>query len=219
MPKIPASERDAFYETRRGELAEVALRLWAEQGFDQTTVSRIAHAAGIAKGTFYLYYETKDALLLDVLRRNSLVPNVLHLIEDLQSKPLEDAVYGFVRGAWRHLTEHRDLVLVVLRELPTHLDQARAFVERLMVPGNKILAAHLESHISPERAKEISPVISVRALVGMVIVVFISHELLGAGQLLPVAEDEITTTISELFLRGVSPVEPGSPGHTEATSG
>ena len=140
MARIPASERDAFYESRRSALAEVALKLWAEHGFDQTSVARIAREAGIAKGTFYLYFESKGALLLEVLRRNALVPNVLALIEDLQTRSLEEAVHGFVRGAWRHLAAHRELLLVAMREMPTHLEQAREAVERVVVPTNAALA-------------------------------------------------------------------------------
>jgi AcrR family transcriptional regulator len=213
MPKIAASERDAFYETRRVEIAEVALRLWAERGFDQGSVAAIAREAGIAKGTFYLYFGSKDALLLDVLRRNSLVPNLIRLAEDLQSKSLEEAVHGFVAGAWRHLSEHRDLVLVVLRELPTHLDQAQKFVEHIMVPGNRALAGFLDSLIPDERAEELSSVISVRALVGMVFAVFLTQEILGAGRFLPVSEADTAHTIAELFLRGVAPTSP-APGAT-----
>lgn len=205
MPKIPASERDAFYEARRSALAEVALRLWAERGFDQTPVAAIAAEAGVAKGTFYLYFETKQALLLEVLRRNSLVPNILKLIDDLQHQGLEAAVVAFVRGAWHHLSSHRDLVLVVMRELPTHLDEARDVVERVIVPSNEVVAGYLEDRMTPERAAEISALISVRALVGMVLVVFVSQEILAAGRHLPVAEADVTRTIAELFLRGVAP--------------
>jgi AcrR family transcriptional regulator len=207
MPKIPASERDAFYESRRAALADVALKLWAERGFDQTSVAAIAREAGIAKGTFYLYFESKGALLLEVLRRNSLVPNVLALIRDLQTESLEDAVHGFVRGAWRHLCEHREVILVALREMPTHLEAAREAVAQVMVPTNAALARYLESRVAPERAGGISSVIAVRALIGMIIVVFLTQEILGAGRLLPVPEEEITKTIAELFLRGVAPEE------------
>ena len=110
----------------------------------------------------------------------------------------------FVRGAWRHLCEHRELVLVVLRELPTHLDQARQIVERVMVPANEALAAYLEARVDPDRAKQISLVISGRGLLGMVLFVFLTQEILGAGRLLPVPEDDLTSTISEIFLRGVT---------------
>lgn len=205
MARIPASQRDAFYESRRTALAEVALKLWAEHGFDQTSVTRIAHEAGIAKGTFYLYFESKEALLHEVLRRNSLVPNVLALIEDLRTRSLEDAVHGFVRGAWQHLAAHRELLLVVLREIPTHLEQAREAVEQVLVPTNAAIAKYLEARIDPRRAGELSPVIAVRALIGMVILVFVTQEILGMGRLLPVPEDRITKTIAELFLRGVAP--------------
>ena len=205
MPRIAASDRDAFYETRRQALAEVALKLWAEHGYDGTSVATIAREAGIAKGTFYLYFETKGALLLEVLRRNSLVPNVLALIADLRTRSLEDAVHGFVRGAWRHLGSQRDLLLVALREMPTHLAEAREAVARVLVPANAALARDLDARIGPGRAGEISTVIAVRGLVGMVIVTFLTQEILGAGQLLPVPENEITKTIAELFLRGVAP--------------
>lgn len=205
MPKIAASERDAFYEARRTALADVALKLWAEAGFDQTSVAAIAREAGIAKGTFYLYFESKRALLLEVLRRNSLVPNVLALIRDLQTRSLDEAVHGFVRGAWRHLRAHRELLLVALRELPTHLEEAREAVERVVVPTNAALARYLESRIGPQRAGELSAVVSVRALIGMIVVVFLTQDVLGAGRFLPVPEDEITKTIAELFLRGVAP--------------
>ena len=203
MPRIPASQRDAFYEARRADLAACALRLWAERGFDQTSVAAIAAEAGVSKGTFYLYFESKQALLEDVLRRNSLVPNIQRLAEDLQHGSLEDAVRGFVRGAWRHLCDHRELVLVALRELPTHLDEAQRIVERVMVPANRILASYLEARVDPERAKQLSLVISGRGLLGMVIFVFITQELLGAGRSLPVSDEELTHTIAELFLRGV----------------
>ena len=212
MPKIAASQRDAFYEARRAELCGVALRLWAERGFDQTSVAEIAAEASLSKGTFYLYFESKDALLEEVLRRNSLVPRIQELIQDLQSRSFEEAVQSFVRGAWRHLCEHRELVLVVLRELPTHLEQARQLVARVMVPANRLLAAYLEARVAPERAEELSLVISARGLLGMIVFVFLTQEVLGAGRFLEVSEEEITETIARLFLHGVTAPEAPAPG-------
>lgn len=203
MPKIPASERDAFYEARRSELASGALRLFAERGIDQTSVAAIAAEAGVSKGTFYLYFESKDALVEDVLRRNSLAPSVAELFRDLASRSFEDAIHSFVRNAWRHLCDHRDLVLLAIREMPTHLERAQQLVERVMVPANALLAEYLAEHVGKERAEEISLVIAGRGLLGMVIFVFITQEVLGAGRVLQVSEDEITKTIAEMFLYGV----------------
>jgi AcrR family transcriptional regulator len=210
MSKVAASEREAFCDARQTALCDVALKLWADRGFDGTSVEAIAREAGIAKGTFYLYFESKDALLFEVLRRNSLLPNVLAAMRALETESLEDAVHGFVRGAWRHLTENRELLLVALREMPTHLEQAREAVARLLVPTNAAIARHLESRIEARPAGQFSPLIAGRALIGMVVLVFLTQEVLGAGRFLPVSEGEITSTIAELFLRGVRPLEGSS---------
>jgi hypothetical protein len=94
-----------------------------------------------------------------------------------------------------------------MREMPTHLERAREAVERVLVPTNLALANHLESRIEARPPGQFSPVIAVRALIGMIILVFLSQEVLGAGRFLPVPEEEITRTIADLFLRGVAPVE------------
>jgi TetR/AcrR family transcriptional regulator, regulator of mycofactocin system len=61
----------AAASTRRGrppgtsarELEIVALRLFTEQGFEDTTVEQIAAAAGVSRRTFFRYYDTKAAVL------------------------------------------------------------------------------------------------------------------------------------------------------------
>jgi AcrR family transcriptional regulator len=203
MPKIAASQKDTFYEARRAEMAEIAVRLWAEKGFDATSVATIAEAAGISKGTFYLYFASKQALLEDVLRRYTLLPSVLNMVDQMADSSLEQAVDAFVRAAWRHLNQHRDLVLLALRELPSHLEQAHEAIERILVPTNKLLAQFLEQRVGPQRARELSLIVAGRGLIGMIIMVFISQEILGAHRFLPVEEDKITATIAQVFLHGV----------------
>lgn len=203
MPKVAASQRDAFYESRREALAAAALRLWAERGFDATAVAEIAEAAGVAKGTFYLYFPSKQALLEEVLRRYSLLPNIQELADSVADVGLEEAVHAFVRAAWRHLSTHRDLVLLALRELPGHLSRAQEAVAEIVVPANRLIAAYLEARLGPRRAGELSLLVAGRGLVGMIITMFLTQEVLGAGRFLPVSEEEITATIAQVFLHGV----------------
>jgi AcrR family transcriptional regulator len=47
-------------EERRDELMNAAERLFLEHGFGPTTIEQITAAAQVAKGTFYLYFKSKE---------------------------------------------------------------------------------------------------------------------------------------------------------------
>ncbi|MGR3491738.1 MAG: TetR/AcrR family transcriptional regulator [Shimia sp.] len=51
-------------DARPGEIVAAGIAEFAEHGFERARLDRIAKAAGIAKGTIYLYFESKDALFL-----------------------------------------------------------------------------------------------------------------------------------------------------------
>jgi AcrR family transcriptional regulator len=52
-------------ETRQG-LLEAALALFRENGYDETTVEEITDRADVAKGTFFNYFPSKEALLSEL---------------------------------------------------------------------------------------------------------------------------------------------------------
>lgn len=58
------SEREM--ELIKVKLIQAAEKLFAEQGFSKTNVAELAKAAGIGKGTFYMFYRSKDELLWDL---------------------------------------------------------------------------------------------------------------------------------------------------------
>lgn len=63
MPPPSVGKREAGKRERRDRLYEAALALFREQGYEQTTVDQITRLAGLAKGTFFNYFPTKDAIL------------------------------------------------------------------------------------------------------------------------------------------------------------
>ena len=56
-------------EDREGRILDAAAQLIAHFGYDKTTVSDIAHEAGISKGAVYLHFESKEALFEALLIR------------------------------------------------------------------------------------------------------------------------------------------------------
>lgn len=54
-------------EKTKHKLFESAVALFEQYDFDKVSVDAIVEAAGVAKGTFYIYFESKDALILSFL--------------------------------------------------------------------------------------------------------------------------------------------------------
>ncbi|MEU6997775.1 TetR family transcriptional regulator [Nonomuraea sp. NPDC046570] len=55
--------RERTRQAMRTELAELALRMFLDRGFDETTVDDIARAAGMSKRTFFRYFPAKEDVL------------------------------------------------------------------------------------------------------------------------------------------------------------
>ncbi|WP_170601135.1 TetR/AcrR family transcriptional regulator [Ruegeria arenilitoris] len=63
MPKIVDREE------MQGRILDAAMACFLDQGYHATKMQDVAHQAGMAKGTLYLYFQSKEALLLALLQR------------------------------------------------------------------------------------------------------------------------------------------------------
>jgi TetR/AcrR family fatty acid metabolism transcriptional regulator len=66
---MPAMSDEARSDRRRTQILDAAARVLAERGYHRTTVRDIAREAGIADGTIYLYFSSKQELLLALIAR------------------------------------------------------------------------------------------------------------------------------------------------------
>lgn len=53
---------------RKREMMEIALQLFMEKGFEETAVSDIVNKAGVAQGTFYYHFKSKEEILDAILK-------------------------------------------------------------------------------------------------------------------------------------------------------
>jgi AcrR family transcriptional regulator len=56
-------------DVRRDELLHIALQLCRSDGFEAMSVEQVTRVAGVAKGTFYHYFASKDAMLEELVSR------------------------------------------------------------------------------------------------------------------------------------------------------
>jgi AcrR family transcriptional regulator len=76
---------------RREEIMEAAAALFRERGIDATAVSDIVKRAGVAKGTFYWHFASKETLLDAMAERKNgcFLEKILPLIEDASLAALD----------------------------------------------------------------------------------------------------------------------------------
>jgi TetR/AcrR family transcriptional regulator, regulator of mycofactocin system len=96
IPGSPAGRRERKkLETRRA-LQQAALRLFAERGYDETTVEDITEAADVAVRTFFRYFRSKhDVLVGDSLALSAQVEQALH------ERPPDEEPLPAIRAAAR----------------------------------------------------------------------------------------------------------------------
>ena len=96
MPRTKA-QNEAIRAEKKQLIMDVALRLFAENGFESTSIDSIASHAGISKGLVYAYFECKDDLLCQILAKG-MRPFTDHISSDMTME-------GFVTSV-EHALDH-----------------------------------------------------------------------------------------------------------------
>jgi AcrR family transcriptional regulator len=100
-PRLPAARR-------RRQLLDVALRVFAEQGFHDASMNDIAEAAGVTKPVLYQHFGSKRELFSELLTDvgNELQETIIKALTSAQSGH-EMVELGFA-AYFRFVDEHRD---------------------------------------------------------------------------------------------------------------
>jgi AcrR family transcriptional regulator len=203
MPRLAPAQRAALGAERREQILEAAVRLWTGHGFEATTLESIAREAGIAKGTIYLYFATKEDLVAAAVERWSLVPDLAGIGPTFGDLPLDQAIPRLAELLWARLRGSAPLVGLLLRELVLRPAEARTFLESVVLPVNGAFAAFLEARVRTGEVRAVDTFVAARAFIGMLLIFVWTQHVLGGDAVRPIDGRAIVATASDLFLRGL----------------
>jgi TetR/AcrR family fatty acid metabolism transcriptional regulator len=115
---VRSSTNRAEKNSKYHQILEAAVRVFARQGFYQSTIAQIAKEAGVADGTIYLYFKNKDDILVQFFsyRTKQVFESFREEVDRAQTSA--DKLRNLVR---RHLAEfQRDRDGAVVYQVETH---------------------------------------------------------------------------------------------------
>src|SRR6478672_1579101 len=84
-------------QERAERILDAAAALIMRWGYNKTTIDDIARQAGVAKGTIYLHWKTREDLFAALLKREK-----AELADDLKQRIAADPAGATLRGLFKH---------------------------------------------------------------------------------------------------------------------
>jgi AcrR family transcriptional regulator len=105
-------------ELRRREILDVARGVFAEKGYHHTHVADIIEAAGIARGTFYLYFESKSAIFLELLEQllSEVRSSIVGVDTSDTAPPVQEQLVDRIQRILHLVVENHALTTILMRE-------------------------------------------------------------------------------------------------------
>ncbi|MBU4608953.1 MAG: TetR/AcrR family transcriptional regulator [Methanobacterium sp.] len=109
-------------ELKRRELRDIAEQLFLEKGYQETRVKDIVKKAGVAQGTFYYYFQSKEAILDEITNKyiNIIIESMEKISKQDNLNALEKLVKIFqfslsfqndTRGIMQYIHDEKNLHL------------------------------------------------------------------------------------------------------------
>lgn len=131
-----ARTRAKDHDDKRAALMETAARIFADGGYDRTSMSQVAAECGVSKALIYHYYSSKEALLFDIVDTHlSELIAAVENADDENSEP-EQRLEGLVAGlleAYRDADAKHKVQLGSLALLPPDQQEHLKGLERQLV--------------------------------------------------------------------------------------
>jgi len=136
MTAAPSGLRERTRLAVKAELTAVAVELFSEKGYEETTVEQIAAAAGVSRSSFFRYFSSKEEVLLQAVDDTG-----EQVATALAQRPADEAPWTALRRAFDDL----------LATMAQHGEQSKKLT-RLMLRAPALHAAHLRKRTTWTRA-------------------------------------------------------------------
>jgi TetR/AcrR family fatty acid metabolism transcriptional regulator len=192
-------------EGKRERILDAAIKVFAAEGFYNAKVSQIAHEAGVADGTIYLYFKSKDDLLINLFEDRMERVNA-NLREAIETESTAKArLRRIVKLHLELVEQNRDMAEVISVELR----QSSKFIREYSNPKfaeflRTIAGAVVEGQRTGELRTGIDPYVFARALFGALDEIALAWLVKHPGSKASIELPRAAEMLGDLFIDGLA---------------
>ena len=119
MPELAQqikTKKQVVSEFRQSEIISAARKVFAEKGYMAATVDEIAAEAALAKGTIYVYFESKEQIYNAVLENDLDALRTLTLEKIASAGTAREKISAYVNARFKYCEERRDFFRIMYIE-------------------------------------------------------------------------------------------------------
>jgi AcrR family transcriptional regulator len=159
---MSATFQEQLIQARRNLIIDAAIEVISEQGFQRTTIKQIASKAGIADGTIYNYFKSKDDILLGIVARLS--EEEAQDVGMAEVAELDFAAFleMFVQPRMNEINGRYQTLKVVLPEMMTNPELGSRAYEQIYGPMFVVIEQYFQQLIADGQIDGSDPALAAR---------------------------------------------------------
>ena len=202
-----ATPRTRRKDARPDEIRAAALALFAERGFAATRLDDVARRAGIAKGTIYLYFPTKEDLFRALVRQD-LLPNLAALEKAAAAHP--GPAPARLRDLLATMAARMDaptaaIPRLILAESGNFPALARFYAEEVVARGLALITRVIAAGVAAGEFRPVDPAAVAPLAVAPLVMALLWRGSVGRHVADTQGPEALLATHLDLLLRGLAP--------------
>ncbi|HYB91225.1 MAG TPA: TetR/AcrR family transcriptional regulator [Candidatus Binataceae bacterium] len=170
---MPANGRPG---SKRERILQAGLRLFAQQPYQAVTMDHVAQAAGVAKGTLYLYFQSKEDLYLGILNDGlDAVANRYQSGADATAT-FRERVRRVIGMTIEFYDQNRDLLRLIATEEPRLAQARNRVLQGWRDRGRQFIVSQIEGGMRAGEFRPGDPRLVALAIVGGLRNVLLYHD-------------------------------------------
>jgi AcrR family transcriptional regulator len=193
--------RAQLIEARRAQILDAAAQVFAEKGFHRATTKEIAQTAGVSEGTIYNYFDSKDALLIDMMTQLIELDQLDAAMTQTRGGDIQEFFMTMFRARSDRIAQAQGLLQAVLPEIMVNPPLRERFYDQYVLRIATLLEQYVQKRIESGTLRPVDARLTVRILqgtfIGMLVLRILGDEPLRSRW------NEVPVALSTLIFDGL----------------